>query len=145
MLENNKRAKHRKRLQSSNENMADKAPAYLNTNIYVSNLEVIYRRYSLGGEKTTFGGNSMHIACRRGDFKWIKDLWELVDPNLPDSQGYTPLNDAIRFGHARCVKKLIKNSNRTGLQLDFEMACNVSKEVILNNFYIFIVNLFSLG
>lgn len=96
---------------------------------------MIYRKYSSGGEKTNFGGNSMHIACRRNDFKWIEYLWELVDPNLPDSQGYTPLNDATRFGHTKCVDELIKNSTKTGLQLDFETTCNVSKKNNNNHYY----------
>ncbi len=68
----------------------------------------------------------MHIACRRGDSNWIECLWELVDPNLPDFQGYTPLNDAVRFGHTKCVEKLIESSTKSGLQLEFETASLVS-------------------
>lgn len=91
-----------------------------------TSLEVLYRKYASFSQRTQFGGNSLHIACRRGDDNWIEYLWDKTDPNLADSQGYTPFNDAARFGHTNCVDAMINMSNKTGLQLDFEAASIVS-------------------
>lgn len=118
---------------NNSEDLSWKSLDYFNPRFNVSNLEVVYRKYSSGGEKTAFGGNSMHIACRRGDSNWIECLWELVDPNLPDFQGYTPLNDAVRFGHTKCVEKLIESSTKSGLQLEFETASLVDGATPLHN------------
>ena len=105
----------------------------MNPTMNVSNLEVLYRKYSTGGEKTFFGGNSMHIACRRGDAKWIPYLWEWVDPNWPDSDGYTPLHDAVRHGHLHCVEALIEASKEPAFLLDFETPCKLDGATALHS------------
>ena len=80
----------------------------------------MYRKYSTGGERTTFGGNSLHIAARRGDHKWIHSLFEVVDDvNRQDQHGYTSLHDAVRHGHVEVLQKLIKQSQETGILLDY--------------------------
>ncbi|KAJ6222022.1 hypothetical protein RDWZM_000567 [Blomia tropicalis] len=100
---------------------------------FKSNLEVLYRKYGVGGKLTTFGGNSLHIAVRRNDVDWIMSLFEVdVDPNLSDINGYTPLIDAARLGHTDCVQALIHASKETGVILDYESVTTVDGSTALH-------------
>lgn len=77
-----------------------------------------YHKYI--NRKTAYGGNSLHIACRKNDTEAVKNLFELVNVNQPDYNGYTPLMDAVRFENVDCVRTLIRQSNESRMQLNFE-------------------------
>lgn len=82
------------------------------------NLSSKYSKYI--DKKTVYGGNSLHIACRNGDHQMISELFQLVNPNLPDYNGFTPLMDAVRNNYPKCVKALIESAKKTGTNLCYE-------------------------
>lgn len=62
----------------------------------------------------------MHIAVRNNDSEAIGNLFRLTKPNLADFFGYTPLIDAVRFEHVECLQKLIEESKKSDIELNFE-------------------------
>ncbi|OTF83552.1 hypothetical protein BLA29_003934 [Euroglyphus maynei] len=76
--------------------------------------------------KTSYGGNTLHMACRKNDPDAIERYFDQTQPNQQDRYGYTPLIDCIRYEHYKCLETLINVANSTDNPLNYEIA--IAKE-----------------
>lgn len=55
------------------------------------------------------GEVQLHRSCRRGNINVVNRLLEVpgIDVNVPDNAGWTPLHEAVHYGHTACVQALL--------------------------------------
>ena len=61
-------------------------------------------------DKLPNGDSLLHLACKKGHYKLIKSLCEVLSPVVYDNEGNTPLHICSKLGHKECVKLLLEKN-----------------------------------
>ncbi|KAK6632983.1 hypothetical protein RUM43_012726 [Polyplax serrata] len=62
------------------------------------------------------GETQLHLACKKKDFKWMKDLIAAgANPNAKDNAGWSPLHDSVFSGNVAVIEFLLENGANVNL------------------------------